>query len=67
MSVAQHKHKIPKEAMKSFKRGQSLADAGNNESAVQELEKAAALDPVFAEAHAAPGVNGEKSNQVVLI
>ena len=56
MSVAQLKHKIPKEAMKSFKRGQDLADAGNNESAVQELEKAVALDPEFAEAHAALGV-----------
>ncbi len=56
VSVAKLKHKIPKEALKSFRRGQELAEAGNNESAVQELAKTVALDPEFAEAHAALGV-----------
>jgi tetratricopeptide (TPR) repeat protein len=57
VSLAQLKHKIPKEALKAFKRGQELSEAGNHDLAAKELEKAITLDPEFAEARAALGVD----------
>ena len=56
VSVAQLKHKVPKEAQKAFTRAQGLSRAGNHEEAARELEKATARDPEYAVAHSDLGV-----------
>ena len=56
VTVARLRHKTPKEALKAFARAETLSRAGNKEGVADELEKAIARDPEFAEAHSNLGV-----------
>jgi len=56
ISVAQLRHKVPKEAKQSFARASKLVKTGLHARAAGELETAIARDPEFAEAHHLLGV-----------
>jgi Flp pilus assembly protein TadD len=56
VTVARLRHKTPREALKAFARAEKLSRAGNKGAAADELEKAVARDPEFAEAHCNLGV-----------
>jgi Flp pilus assembly protein TadD len=56
VSVAHLRHKPPKDAQRSFARGDKLSLAGNHARAAEEFEKAIARDPKFAYAHNRLGV-----------
>jgi len=51
VSVAQLRHKPPKNAQKSVERGAKFSQAGDHQRAAEEFEKAIAYDPQFANAH----------------
>ena len=51
VSVAQLRHKPPKNAQQSMARGAKLSQAGDHRGAAEELEKAIGRDPQFANAH----------------
>jgi tetratricopeptide (TPR) repeat protein len=51
VSVAQLRHKPPKNAQQSAARGAKLSQAGDHRRAAEEFEKAIARDPQFANAH----------------
>jgi tetratricopeptide (TPR) repeat protein len=50
------RHKVPREARKSFYRALSLSHAGDHRAAEEELERAIGLDPYFAEAYCNLGI-----------
>ncbi len=56
VSVVRLTHKIPKLALKTFKRAATLSKKGKHEEAVRELSQAIAIDPEFAEAYNNLGV-----------
>jgi len=56
VSVASLSHRVPKAAKQAFDRASNFFDKGDVGKAVQELEKAVALDPQYAEAHSDLGV-----------
>jgi Tfp pilus assembly protein PilF len=56
ISVAQLRHRVPKEAQKSFKRGKKFSGKGDHQNAARELENAVARDPEYADAHHQLGV-----------
>jgi tetratricopeptide (TPR) repeat protein len=56
ISVAQLRHKPPKDAQKSMVRGATYSQAGDHRRAAEEFERAVAADPEFANAHDRLGV-----------
>jgi tetratricopeptide (TPR) repeat protein len=51
VSVAQLRHKPPKNAQKAVARGAKFSQAGDHLKAAEEFERAVAADPEFADAH----------------
>ena len=51
VSVARLRHSVPKAAKKAVDRGDKLLSKGDARGAAEELEKAVALDPEYADAH----------------
>ena len=56
VSVAQLRHKPSRTSRKAVERGASFSRSGDHQRAAEELEKAVASDPAFAEAHCGLGV-----------
>jgi Flp pilus assembly protein TadD len=56
VSASHLRHKVPKEAAKSFQHALALSHSGDHQKAEQELERAIFLDPDFAEAYANVGI-----------
>jgi tetratricopeptide (TPR) repeat protein len=56
VSVAQLRHKPPRNARKSVERGARFSQAGDHQRAAEEFEKAVAADPEFANAYDRLGV-----------
>ena len=56
VSVAQLRHKPPKNAQKSVARGAMFSQAGDHRRAAEEFERAVAADPEYANAHYGLGV-----------
>jgi len=56
VSVESLRHRVPKAAKKAYDRGTEFAQKGDARRAVEELEKAVAVDAEYAEAHRVLGV-----------
>ena len=56
VSVAQLRHRPPRNAQKSVTRGTKLSQAGNHRRAAEEFERAVAADPGFAHAYRSLGL-----------
>jgi tetratricopeptide (TPR) repeat protein len=56
VSLQQLQHKVPKQALKEFKKARTASSKGDNETALDHLQNAVQLDPEFADAHNDLGV-----------
>jgi tetratricopeptide (TPR) repeat protein len=56
VSLQQLQHKVPKQALKEFKKARTVSSKGDNETALDHLQNAVQLDPEFADAHNDLGV-----------
>jgi Flp pilus assembly protein TadD len=57
VSVTTLSHRIPKAAKQAYRRAQKLSCKSNSEGAIEEFQRAIALDPAFAAAHNDLGVH----------
>ena len=56
VSLQQLQHKVPKQALKEFKKARTASNKGDNETALDHLQNVIQLDPEFADAHNDLGV-----------